>query len=189
MLLWFRKPPVAERQTAEALYGMIVAQARQPVFYRDLSVPDTLDGRFDMILLHSFMILTRLREGGEGMQNLAQTIYDVMFVDMDRSVREMGIGDLSVGRHVRRMMKAFNGRMAAYEAARGDDAAMCDALRRNLYGTVKEDVSPEILQAMAGYVARSAERMGTMPLEMLVVGGQSPWAAVDEKAAQGPLAA
>lgn len=183
MLLWFRKPPVLQKEQAEKLYGAIVAQARQPVFYRDLAVPDTIDGRFDMILLHSFIVMLRLRDDtAEGPQSLSQTLYDIMFVDMDRAIREMGVGDLSVGKHIRRMMKAFNGRMSAYENAMDDPVAMKEALCRNVYGTIN-DVDPAILESMANYVQTTLATVRSMPVEILTVGGQMPWAEQQLKAA------
>jgi cytochrome b pre-mRNA-processing protein 3 len=183
MLLWFRKPPAAEQDMAEKLYAAIVAQARQPFFYTDMAVPDTVDGRFDMILLHSFMVMLRLRDAGEETAALSQTLYDVMFVDMDRAVREMGIGDLSVKKHIRRMMKAFNGRMAAYDIAVGDLAGMKDALQRNVYGTVKGVVDPAAPEALAAYVQNTVAAFRDMPLEMLIVGGNMPWSETQQKAA------
>ncbi len=184
MLLWFRKPPAHQREQAERLYAAIVAQARQPVFYRERGVPDTVDGRFDMILLHSFMVMLRLRDDDTagGGQSLLQTLYDIMFVDMDHAIREIGVGDLSVGRHIRRMMKAFNGRMAAYENALDDQEAMKDVLRRNVYGTVA-DVDPAALESMAAYVRTTCARIREMPLEMLTVGGHMPWDDMEQQKA------
>lgn len=175
MLLWFREPPALQKEQAEKLYAAIVAQARQPVFYRDWGVPDTVDGRFDMILLHSFMVMLRLRgDAAGGGRSLSQTLYDIMFVDMDQAIREMGVGDLSVGRHIRRMMKAFNGRMSAYENALNDPAEMKDVLRRNVYGTIS-DIDPAVLESMEAYVQATLAAIHEMPIEMLTVGGRMPW--------------
>ena len=74
----------ARQAAAEALYGQAVAQSRRPEFYRDLGVPDSLDGRFDMIALHVFLLLNRLRNEGQIANGLAQRLYDTMFADMDR---------------------------------------------------------------------------------------------------------
>src|SRR2546430_14212465 len=99
IMLWpfnhFRKPPNPSRGTIEAIYGMIVAQAREPLFYRAMGVPDTVNGRFDMVLLHLWMVLRRLRpvEGGSG---LSQALFDHFFADMDDNLREIGVGDLTV---------------------------------------------------------------------------------------------
>ena len=174
MLTFFRRKNGPEQIAAETLYGALLVQSRQPVFYMDLQVPDTVDGRFDMVLLHSFVILRRLghlgRAGDKAASRLSQAVYDVMFVDMDRAVREIGVGDLSVKKHVRRMMKAFNGRVAAYDAGLGDDPALYEALRRNLYGTVREEIPEEVLAVMAAYLKQSVGKMDTLDLDALAKG-------------------
>src|SRR6202040_237448 len=119
-MLWpfnhFRKPRVAPRGTIEAIYGMIVTQAREPLFYRDLAVPDTVNGRFDLLVLHLWMVLRRLKptEGGVG---LAQTLFDRFCDDMDANLREMGVGDLTVPKRMQAFGEAFYGRAAAYDLA------------------------------------------------------------------------
>ena len=97
---------------AAGLYGAVVAQARQVVFYRDLGVPDTVDGRFELIVLHMVLLLRRLNREGDDGAALRQALFDVLLDDMDRSLREMGVGDLGVGRRVKAMGKAFYGRDA-----------------------------------------------------------------------------
>src|SRR6195952_969207 len=98
----FKKPRAPLRGTIEVIYGMIVAQAREPLFYRDLGVPDTVNGRFDLLILHLWMVLPRLRPtpGGVG---LSQTLFDRFCEDMDANLREMGVGDLTVPKR----MQAF----------------------------------------------------------------------------------
>jgi len=119
-MLWpfnhFRKPHAPPRGTIEAIYGMIVAQAREPLFYRAFAVPDTVNGRFDMVLLHLWMVLRRLRlvEGGAA---LSQALFDHFCADMDGNLREMGVGDLTVPKRMHKFGEAFYGRSAAYEAA------------------------------------------------------------------------
>ena len=117
------------------LYGSAVAAARDPVFYTAFDVPDTLDGRFDLVGLYAFLLIRRLRHAPEPGPALAQAVFDAMFSDMDNSLREMGVGDLSVGKRVRVMWEALHGRSAAYEAAlAGDDLpALGAALARNLW--------------------------------------------------------
>jgi len=117
------------------LYGTAVAAAREPHVYATQGVPDTLDGRFDMIGLHAFLLIHRLRFLPEPGPSLAQAVFDAMFSDMDKALREMGVGDLSVGRRVRAMWEAFHGRARAYEAAldSADPAALPAALARNVW--------------------------------------------------------
>jgi cytochrome b pre-mRNA-processing protein 3 len=119
-MLWpfnhFRKPHAPRRGTIEAIYGMIVAQAREPLFYAGLGVPDTVNGRFDMVLLHLWMVLRRLRRS-EGGAELAQALFDHFCGDMDDNLREMGVGDLTVPKRMRKFGEAFYGRAAAYDRA------------------------------------------------------------------------
>ena len=137
----FRRVPTSERSSYEA----IVAAARHPVFYADWGVPDTLDGRFDMISLHAFMVLDRLK-GVE--QDFRQRLVDEMFADMDRSLREMGVGDLSVGKKVRKMAEVFYGRVAAYDAAlAGEPAALEAAIARNVFPEAQNSAGPRLLSA------------------------------------------
>lgn len=161
MLTFFRKKTNPHRMMAESLYHRVVTQARQPFFYAELGVPDTVDGRFDMILMHIFVVMRYLRERGEG--ETAQALYDVMFVDMDRAIREMGIGDLSVKKHMHRMMKAFNGRLTSYDRAIGNREALIEALRRNIYGTVKGEVPFSTLDRLAEYLE---DRIVQLPADM-----------------------
>ena len=104
------------RGTIEAIYGMIVTQAREPLFYRDLGVPDTVNGRFDLLVLHLWMVLRRMRsmEGGAG---LSQSLFDRFCDDMDANLREMGVGDLTVPKRMQAFGEAFYGRAAAYDLA------------------------------------------------------------------------
>jgi cytochrome b pre-mRNA-processing protein 3 len=117
------------------LYSTAVAAARDPYLYTGLGAPDTLDGRFDLIGLHVFLVIHRLHGLPAPGPALAQAIFDAMFSDMDLALREMGVGDLSVGRKVRAMWEAFHGRSRAYEAALGDndDIALAAALARNVW--------------------------------------------------------
>lgn len=153
----------ADREAARLIYDALLAQARQPVFYTGLGVPDTTDGRFDMIALHAFIVM----RGGAGMNTrLSQYLFDTIFRDFDRACREMGIGDLSVPRHMKRMMKAFKGRCYAYNgAANGglDDPELMGAvLERNLYRKTDE-VDPALLNAVAAYVNNSLMAMARLP--------------------------
>lgn len=140
------------------LYRRIIEQARQPAFYSRLNVPDSLDGRFDMIVLHSFLVMRRLRVSNTPeAQKLSQQLFDLQFADMDNSLREIGVGDLGVGKKVKVMAQAFLGRVEAYEAGltATDDGILTDALSRNLYGTTQPALTGLI--AMAGYM-RAADQ-------------------------------
>jgi cytochrome b pre-mRNA-processing protein 3 len=134
---------------------LIVAKARQPFFYAQLDVPDTVDGRFDMIALHAILVVDRLAKSGPRAKDLSQRLFDEMFADMDRSLREMGVGDLSVGRKVRTMAEVFYGRARAYRDAlsRNDMPALEQALVRNIF---PETVKAASVSALAAYVSAAA---------------------------------
>lgn len=150
------------RERAFVLYARAVAQAREPAFYAVMGVPDTVDGRFEMIALHVYLILRRLRAEGEAAAALSQDLFDAMFADMDRSLREMGVGDLSVGKRVKAMARGFYGRIKAYDdgLASADSGDLCEALRRNLYGT--GEAGPGQCEALAAYLRREAEALAAL---------------------------
>lgn len=125
------------RDEGRRLYEALALQARLPVFYADLGVPDSIDGRFEMLCVHAHAVFHRLRGRGAAADQLAQATYDAMFAGLDAALREMGVADLGVGRRIKIMTEALNGRIHAYDAAlAGQDAdELPAALRRNVYGT------------------------------------------------------
>ncbi|MDA9530399.1 ubiquinol-cytochrome C chaperone family protein [Bradyrhizobium sp. CCBAU 25338] len=139
-MLWpfnhFRKPRLTPPGTIEAIYGMIVTQAREPIFYRDLGVPDTVNGRFDLLLLHLWLLLRRLRavQGGTGgATELSQALFDRFCEDMDDNLREMGVGDQTVPKRMRAFGEAFYGRVQAYDQAmEGGGEALASAICKNI---------------------------------------------------------
>lgn len=155
---------------ADAVYAAVVRQSRLPVFYTDLGVPDTVDGRFDLIALHAFLASRRIHGEPTHGPALAQRLFDVMFEDMDRNLREMGVGDLSVGKHVKGMAKAYLGRVAAYDGSLGDAAGgMLEVvLRRNLYR--KTDPEPAQVAALAAYMRQAAAALAGQPWDALLRG-------------------
>jgi cytochrome b pre-mRNA-processing protein 3 len=159
-----------DRGPVRALYRRLVAQARDPGFYRHAGVPDTLDGRFEMIVLHVFLVLRRLKRAQGAADELSRALTEALFEDMDRNLREIGVGDLSVGKHVKRMASAFRGRLAAYDAAlaAGDDA-LAAALERNLYGTVSP-ASAEVAR-MVSYLRRECQALDAQSTADLSQGG------------------
>lgn len=136
-------------RAAFALYGAAVAQARSPHYFASLGVPDTLDGRFDMIALFAFLLVDRLR--GDQLPDgpaLSQAVFDAMFADMDQNLRQMGVGDLSVAGRVKAMWTAFHGRAHAYHEAldAAGPAALEAALARNVW---RGDAPPDGAAALA----------------------------------------
>lgn len=168
MLPLFRRSP---KSTIAALYGAIVAQARLPVFYAGLGVPDTVLGRFDLIVLHLVLLLRRLRAGRAAHRALAQGVFDAFCRDMDDNLREMGISDQGVPREMRKVGEAFYGRAQAYEAALGESRnGLAAALARNVYGVAE---SPVAAVTLAAYVRQAADMLARQELDALAAGSVS----------------
>jgi cytochrome b pre-mRNA-processing protein 3 len=130
---WLTRDPRPD--TIRGLYGAIVAQARAPAFYADYGVADTVAGRFDMIVLHLALFVRRLRREPAPIRTLGQGVFDLFCLDMDHNLREMGIGDLAVPKHMRRVAEAFYGRAAAYDDSidRPGEEPLAKALARNVF--------------------------------------------------------
>ncbi len=162
----------------ERLYRTIVGQARNPQFYQRWGVPDTPDGRYDMIALHAVLVFRRLSAEAAAAE-VAQALFDRMFTDIDESLREMGVGDLRVGKQVKAMAKGLYGRIVAYGGAldSDDQAALEEALRRNVYRHVSP-AAPSV-ERLAGYVRGEAERLADADAAALIAGNlrfQPPFA-------------
>lgn len=160
MILWplFKTKPVK----AEAVYAVIVAATRQPHFYADLDVPDTIDGRFDLLVVHLWLVVARLKGQDDA---LRQQLIDVFCADMDDNIRELGAGDLGVSKKVRRMAEAFQGRYVAYDAAHDPDA-MIAALQRNVYAGKAANGIPKL----ADYVLAAKAGLGEQATESIIAG-------------------
>ena len=168
LLNFFDEPSV--QAAARRLYVHAVDQARQPEFYLHRGVPDTPDGRFDMVVLHVVLVMRRLKRDHDQAAETAQALFDLMFADMDQNLREMGVGDVGVGPRVKAMAKGFFGRLAAYDLALNaeDNAALCAALRRNLYrkcAPLDRDVA-----AVAHYMRQEAAKLDALPIKSLLDG-------------------
>ena len=145
----FRPDPVKAR--AAQLYQAVLTEARKPRLYADLGAPDTVDGRFDMIILHAALVMRRLR-------------------DEDAALREMGIGDMSVGKKIKAMAEAFYGRAAAYDAAlkSADSGQMKAVLWRNLFDDAPD--GEPAAEALARHAFEADRQIQAMPAEELLEG-------------------
>lgn len=163
-----------------SVYRQIVAQARQPLFYTDLRVPDTSEGRFEMIVLHAFLVFHRLRNEGREAQTFAQQVFDLFFQDMDQSMRELGIGDEGVRRRIRSMTESFYGRSSSYSEGlvTGNRKALSEALLKNIYGGHEEVVAAERL---VDYMQHSLKVLQQLP-ETEIRNGHVAFAPLDPQA-------
>ncbi len=163
LLKWWRQP--SRDRNIETIYGVIVAQARQPAFYTQYGVPDTVEGRFDMIVLHLFLYIRRM--SGQGSKGGAeQPLFDRFCIDLDGNLREMGVGDLSVPKRMQKFAEAFYGRSATYEKALGarDSDVAALAIARNIFG--RETPTPGA-QLMADYMMAAANALRLIDDAML----------------------
>ena len=162
------------------IYTEAVRAARDPYFYAALGVPDTLDGRFDLVGLYACMAIRRLRALPPKGPRLAQAVFDAMFSDMDINLREMGVSDMAIARKVRAMWEAFHGRADAYEApllAR-DAGALASALERNVWRGEPAPGAPE----MAGIALAQMAVLDRLP-DADVLAGRITFAAPQAAAA------
>jgi cytochrome b pre-mRNA-processing protein 3 len=152
------------RDTISRLYGTIVAQARMPAFYRDYAVPDMLNGRFELIVLHLTVLLDRLAQE-PSLRNLGQAVFDRFCQDMDHNLREMGVGDLTVPKQMRRIGETFYGRARAYRAAlaTADDRALAAALARNIFEAAESPAAARLAAYMREAVRDLAAQDSATP--------------------------
>jgi cytochrome b pre-mRNA-processing protein 3 len=148
-----------ERKAAEGLYAAAVTAARQPTLYVDYGVPDSLEGRFEMVALHLFALIHRLMHDPGDDPALARLIAETFVNDMDGSLREMGVGDMTVPRRMKALYGSFAGRLAAYEAAlKHGEAAVTAAIARNVFPDSPEDARAKELSKYLGATAEALRR-------------------------------
>jgi cytochrome b pre-mRNA-processing protein 3 len=135
-----------------------------------MAVSDTIEGRYEMIVLHVALLLRRLGVPDSGRARLAQAVVDFMAADLDRSIRELGVGDLSVSRFMKRLGEGLYGRATAYGGAleSGDSAALGTALLRNVYAGIEPD--GRILAAIGSYVRKQHEHLSLQPIARIALG-------------------
>ena len=160
----------ATKTLATKLYITIINQSRQKDFYIKFGVQDTPDGRFDMILLHSYLLFSRLKLEFKESKIIAQQVFDLMFADMNQNLRELGVGDIGVGHRIKGMVQAFYGRMKIYDhALSGSDPSILEqALTKNLY----RKSTPTITQVkkVADYVRKEQKNLLKLPISEILIG-------------------
>jgi cytochrome b pre-mRNA-processing protein 3 len=157
----------------DQLYAAVVAEARRPDWYLAGEVPDTIDGRFDMVALVLSLLLLRLEDVAAGAPGhpaaqLSADLAERFIADMDGNLRQDGIGDQVVGKHIGRMMAALGGRLGAYRDARGDAAAMAEALARNVWRGAAPN--PDALGWVQEQAGRLAQRLDATAYASLAAG-------------------
>jgi cytochrome b pre-mRNA-processing protein 3 len=166
----------AHNRNVQNLYGAIVAQARTPGFYTHYGVSDSVEGRFELIVLHLVLVLRRL--GGEpaaaarpgtGGGAIGQQLFDAFCRDLDDNLREMGVGDMAVPRRMREFGEAFYGRQAAYGTAldAAEERELEKALARNIFGVAEANDSAVQL---AHYARAAAAHLAAVADEALLAG-------------------
>src|SRR5690606_19967889 len=165
ILSLFRKN--TETESVYAVYSAIVAQSRQPLFYAEWSVPDTVTGRFDMISLHMALLFRRLRGDAAGQRDFAQAVFDLFFKDMDRQLREMGVSDIGVPKRIQKMGNIFFGLLAAMNRAMdaGDPAALEAVLGRNVFDGEAAGAGP-----LAAYLITQDTALAALPADAIMAG-------------------
>jgi cytochrome b pre-mRNA-processing protein 3 len=170
MLQWFRRRAEARRR-AQELYGSVVTAARQPSFYKDMGLPDTPEGRFELISLHLFLALESLNRQRAAELDLTQRTIEAFVTDMDDCMREMGVGDLAVPKKVKRAAAAFYQRAGAYRRglSQPENSNLEGALRRYVFfANPGNDAG---VTALVGYVRKAASKLSAEPFDEHVVGG------------------
>ncbi|HYC98310.1 ubiquinol-cytochrome C chaperone family protein [Brevundimonas sp.] len=151
----FRTRP--RERLGEPLYERAVQQARDPGFYTRMGVADRIDARFELYTLHVLLLVMRLRDEGEQGAEAGQALFDTYVSALDHALRELGVGDISVGKKMRKLGEAMYGRMSAYEPPlrQGDAAALAASLSRNVF----ESHDPVVGEALAAYALASRARL------------------------------
>ena len=157
-----------ERHALLPLYRAVVAAGRDAAWYREGQVPDTIDGRFDMVAALMALTLLRLEEEGADARAPAVLLTELFVDDMDASLRQIGIGDYVVGKHVGRMMGALGGRLAAFREARREGGGFAAPVRRNIFHEAPP--TEEAVEWVAGRLARFAAALAAQPLALLLAG-------------------
>jgi cytochrome b pre-mRNA-processing protein 3 len=171
MFRWF-SGRAARREAAETIYDSIVAQSRDPAFYMRCGVPDTLSGRFDMLVIHMFVVLQILKLGGREGQLLAQEIVEAFVREMDTMVRDLGVQERNIPREVRKIAQLFYGQLLAYSTtlARNDLKGLAGEVWRSFQSSEAGRDAPIAADAIAYYMRQSIRNIQEMPLNMLLQG-------------------
>ncbi len=165
----------ARRDATHRLYGELVEQSRRPLFYAAWGVPDTREGRLEMVTLHAMLAMRRLRREGPAGRALAQELLDLLFADLDRHLREWGVGDVSVPRHMKKIVQSIYARLEALDPLldAGEPAAFEPVLRRNVYGEAagtEAGADPALVRRLASYLLEQERHLARQDRASLLEG-------------------
>lgn len=190
--LWKRR----KDETPFTMYKSVMDQARQPAFFTAMAVPDSIEGRFDMLMVHSILALRRLKaiKGGQAEEaaDRSQNLADVLFKDLDRALRETGVGDPSMPKKMNKLAAAFFGRGKAFGEAldSADQASVVEVVNRNItdgaFGKAgrtseSEKIDAQALdaQALATYMIDADKRLSAQTNEEVLL-GTFAWPVLDD---------
>ena len=164
----FKKKNIEILNLSKVLYNLIIKQSRTKEFYKFIGVPDTIDGRFELIILHFFFIDRVLNKNIKKDELIYQELLDIMYKDFDMSLREMGVGDLSVGKKIYHMTEAFSGRLLAYRSFNNNknNTMINNTIRKNIYGTIK-DIDTNHITIMKSYIVDSINYISKINFDKL----------------------
>lgn len=164
--------PSRRARVCQALFAHVTAAARDPAYFGDGKTPDTPDGRFEVLTLFSFLLFRRLKGEGPEAEEVSQEVFNALFKSFDQALRDLGVGDLSVGKRIRKLAESFYGRIAVYDAALDspDADALADALARNVLGQDSADAGGAFARELAESGRAWLEALRDMPLSDLLAG-------------------
>ncbi len=157
------------RELAGRLHERLVEQSRLAPFYAEFGVPDTMLGRYEMVCLHAYLVLTRMKREGDRGKRVAQTLHNKLFDDFDIALREVGLGDMGIGKRIKKLARNLHGRISAYDAGlAAGDRELGDALRRNMYASAEP--TDEEVSGMIDYVRAARREIDGCPGDALFEG-------------------
>ena len=158
------------KNTAHEIYGSIVAQSRKPVFYATWNIPDTIEGRFEVLVMHMALFIHRMDQIGPDGASFGQLVAEAFIDDLDGSFREMGVGDLAVPKRMKAASEAYLGRLLTYNGAlkNKNRAELVIGISRNMINDENRETAQ--VDALADYMLRSSDRLGTQELDQVLSG-------------------
>jgi len=168
------------RDVIERLYKAVVEQSRSVTFYQTIGVPDTLEGRFELLTLHMTLVSRRLKTLPSPGPDMSQDLVDLTFAQFEAALREIGVGDISIPKRMKVMASAYLGRASAYDEAlrKNDSGLLAEALARNLFGHAEKP--PNAVEKVTNYVIQSSQALENAVIEDFYSAKLPFFAVIDE---------